>query len=201
MARRTFYDSRSGTFKTTKARRKRRRGGTRGIGVGALGQGLTNVKSVKGTLKGLQGVLLTGAIAAGGAIMAQAVYERLGEQQAKLTLKGWQRQAAVLATGLGIAILVAKYAKKPRIAAALAIGPVVSVAMTVFADILAERNGVPPLPASGFGLTTIQPSWPAIPQNASGAFGDVVQYGGQNPWGVEFPGRVPRSYATQGVYA
>lgn len=196
MARRTYYDSRSGTFRTTTRRKSRRR--TSGIaGIGGLGQGLSNVKSIKGTVKGLTGVLITGGIAAAGAILAESVYEKLGVEGAKLQLEGWKRQAAILAVGLGIALLVAKYAKKPRIAAALAIGPAVAVGMRLFADIMKKNNNN----AAGLGrlgLTTIQPSWRQMPETAG--LGSAVQYGGQIPYGFEFPGAKPRQYATQGIY-
>lgn len=187
---RTYYDSSTGTFKTTGRRRRRR--STSGLAGFGLGQGLTSVKSIKGTMKGLTGVMLTGGIAAAGAILAESVYEKLGVEGAKLKLEGWKRQAAILAVGLGIALLVAKYAKKPRIAAALAIGPVVAVGMRVFADVMKKNN------TSGLGLTTIQQSWPAMPQTP--ALGSVEQYGGDVPYGFEFPGKKPRNYATQGVY-
>lgn len=181
----TYYDSRSRTFK------RRRKGGRRRRstgGIGTFGAGFGSMKSVKSTLKGFQGVIVTGAIAAGGVVITDAVYDKIG---GKLGLSGWQRELAKLATGFAIAIVVGKLLKKPRLGAAIAVGPAVAAFLRIFADVL-HKEGM-----SGLGLTTIQPA--AIPQFAMGNMGSLEQYGGPTPYGMQFPGAKPRSYAVAGM--
>ena len=157
----------------------RRRTGTRrstsgianaGIsGLGAFGTG----KSLKSMLGGVKGVLITGAIAAGGAITTDALFEKIGE---KWEISGWQRDAAKMATGIALGFLIAKFLKKPKLAAAFAIGPIVVGAMRIFADVLGRTEGLgmtvmeqadryTSMYAPFYGTSGAQPT-PALPMGA-----------------------------------
>ena len=108
----------------------RRRTGTRRkprsslgtAGLGAFGTG----KSLKSMLGGVKGVLITGGIAAGGAIATDSLFEKIG---ASWDIEGWQRDLAKMGLGVALGILIAKILKKPQIAAAFAIGPIVAGGM------------------------------------------------------------------------
>lgn len=118
--------------------RSRSRGGLSGIG--SLGQG-----SMRATLSSVKGILLTGGIAAGGAVVTMKVYEKIG---GSLGLTGWKRDVAEIATGILLGILIAKALKKPKLAAAFAIGPVVAGGIKLFSRAV---NGTS---LSGLGLVT-----------------------------------------------
>jgi hypothetical protein len=81
----------------------------------------------------VKGLLVTGAIAAGGAVITDRVYEKVGKS---LGLAGWQRSLAKMATGIALGILIGKFLKKPKLAAAFAIGPVVVGAMEIFGVVM-----------------------------------------------------------------
>ncbi len=117
-------------------------------GLGSLGT-FGSATGLKGTLSSIKVVLITGTIAAAGAIITDQVYEKIG---ASLNLAGWQRNLAKMATGIGLALIIAKLTKKPKLAAAFAIGPVVAGAIRLFTDVM----GTPE--TSGLGLTAFTPS-------------------------------------------
>ena len=113
-----YYDPVTGQY-VQKSRRRRRSRKVGGLGsLGSFGQ----ARGLKGTLAGVKGVLITGAIATGGAVVTDQVYEKIG---GSLGLEGWKRDIAKMATGIALGILIAKIFKKPKLAAACAIGPVV----------------------------------------------------------------------------
>jgi hypothetical protein len=113
--------------------------------LGSFGQ----ATGLRGTLASVKGVLITGAIAAAGAIVTDQLYDKIG---ASLNLDGWKRDLAKMATGIALGIIIAKFTKKPKLAAAFAIGPVVAGSMRLFGDIM----GTPA--TSGLGLTAFSPS-------------------------------------------
>ena len=139
---RNVWDPRQGRYVRRRTSRSRRKTSSLS-GLGAFGTGT----SIKTMLGGVKGVLITGAIAAGGAITTDALFEKVA---AKLEIEGWQRDLAKMATGVALGILIAKILKKPKLAAAFAIGPVVAGAMRIFAEVLG--------PVSGLGMTLIEPA-------------------------------------------
>ena len=140
-----YYDpvSRGYVRRSTRKRRAKR---VSGLGsLGSFGQ----ATGLKGTLASVKGVLITGAIAAAGAIVTDQLYEKIG---ASLNLDGWKRDLAKMATGIALGIIIAKFTKKPKLAAAFAIGPVVAGAIRLFGDVM----GTPAV--DGLGLNTFTPS-------------------------------------------
>lgn len=127
-------------------RRKKpgRRSGIAGAGLQGLGAFGTG-KSLKSMLGGVKGVIITGAIAAGGAVTTDALFEKIGE---KWEIAGWQRDAAKMALGIALGIVIAKFLRKPKLAAAFAIGPIVVGAMRIFADVVGRTEGL--------GLTVVE---------------------------------------------
>lgn len=117
------------------SRRCIRRSGSRG-GLGGLGT-LGQTTGLKSTFNSVKGLLLTGGIAAGGAIITTKVYDKVGKS---LNLAGWQRALAKMATGIALGIIIGKFLKKPRLAAAFAIGPVVAGSLEIFADIMKDSS-------------------------------------------------------------
>lgn len=115
-------------------------------GLGAFGSG----KSLKSMFSGVKGVMITGGIAAGGAIATDSLFEKIG---ASWDIEGWQRDLAKMGLGVALGILIAKVLKKPSIAAAFAIGPVVAGGMRIFADVVSRQDEV-----SGLGMTVIEPA-------------------------------------------
>jgi hypothetical protein len=142
----SVYDPSSRSY-VRRSRGRRRGRGTAGLGsLGAFGQG----SSLKATLGSVKGVVITGVIAASGAVVTDQVFDKVG---ASLDLAGWKREAAKIATGIVLGIAIAKLLKKPKIAAAFAIGPVVSGLLNIFAEVMAKQGST-----AGLGLTTFQPT-------------------------------------------
>lgn len=115
-------------------------------GLGAFGTG----KSLRSMFGGVKGVLITGSIAAGGAIATDSLFEKIG---ASWEIDGWQRDLAKMGLGVALGILIAKVLKKPQLAAAFAIGPVVAGGMRIFADVMSRQEAT-----EGLGLTVIEPA-------------------------------------------
>ncbi len=129
-----------------------RYGSSRSAGLSGIGR-FGQTASLKGTVDSVKGVLITGGIAAGGAIITQKIYAKFG---GSLGLTGWKASLAKMATGIALGILVAKVLKKPKLAAAFAIGPVVAGMIELSAEVLGDD--VPAL--SGFGATAFEPVSP-----------------------------------------
>lgn len=134
-----------------------RRGGVRRCAKFA-GSGLSGFSdigqagSLRATLSSVQGVLTTGAIAAGGALITDELFDKIG---ASLDLSGYQRDAAKMALGLGLGIVIGKFLGKPKLAAAFAIGPVVAGALDIFhAVMLSPAHAAAGLP---LGLMAVEP--------------------------------------------
>ncbi len=190
----TYYDP---VTRTHVRRGRRRRRSNRVTGLGALGN-FGQASGLKGTMSSIKGVLITGTIAAAGAIITDQVYERIG---ASLGLAGWKRDLAKMATGIALGLVIAKFLKKPRLAAAFAIGPVVAGALNLFGDVMGNR-------VSGLGAYTFTPSdainsmyAPLYGANAPGlaAVNTFQQYG---PRAAEFMQPAPPlsdSYAMPGL--
>jgi len=145
---RTVYNPKLKRYVRRRTGIRKRRSSVRGISgnLGAFGTG----KSLKSMVGGVKGVIITGGIAAGGAIGTDALFEKIG---ASWNVEGWQRDLAKMGLGVGLGILIAKILKKPQVAAAFAIGPIVAGVMRMSADILARQGGV-----SGFGRTVLEPA-------------------------------------------
>lgn len=147
----SYWDPVSGRY-VRRAAGRRRSKTVRGLGtLGSFGQ----ATGLKGTLASIKGVLITGTIAAAGAIVTDQVYDKIA---ASLNLDGWKRDLAKMATGIALGILIAKITKKPKLAAAFAIGPVVAGAMRLFGDVMSSA----PPGIQGYckplGLTAYSPS-------------------------------------------
>ncbi len=138
------YDPATNMYVSRSTGRKRSR---RVSGLGSLGA-FGQSSSLKGMLGGVKGVLITGSIAAGGAILTDRVFDKVAE---KWEIEGWKRDAAKMAFGIALAILIAKVTKKPKLAAAFAIGPVVAGAMRIFGGLMGDGT-------AGLGLNTFTPS-------------------------------------------
>ena len=138
------YDRRTGMYVSRSRGRKRSR---RVSGLGSLGA-FGQSSSLKGMLGGVKGVLITGTIAAGGAILTDQVFNRVA---GNWNIDGWKRDIAKIGFGIGLAILIAKITKKPKLAAAFAIGPVVAGAMHIFGDLMGSD-------VSGLGFNAFTPS-------------------------------------------
>lgn len=138
----SVYDPRTGTY-VYRAKRRRRARTVGGLGtLGNFGQ----AAGLKGTLSSVKGVLITGSIAAGGAIITQQVFDKIA---ANWSIDGWKRDLAQMGTGIALGILIAKLLKKPKIGAAFAIGPVVAGAIRMFSDVMGST--------AGLGLTAFTP--------------------------------------------
>lgn len=127
-------------------RSKRKRRSRKVSGLGSLGT-FGQAGSLKGMFTGVKGVLVTGGIAAGGAIATQQIFDKVA---ANWDLAGWKRDVAQMATGIALGILIAKIFKKPKLGAAFAIGPVVAGAMNIFGDVMQKGT-------AGLGLTAYTP--------------------------------------------
>ncbi len=137
------FDARTGQYiyRATGRRRARKVSGLGNLGTFGQAAGL------KGSLKGIKGVLITGAIAAGGAIVTQQIFDKIAKDW---SVTGWKRDVAQIGLGIGLGILIAKVLKKPRLAAAFAIGPVVAGAIRIF-------GGLMPGSTAGLGYTAFTP--------------------------------------------
>lgn len=136
--------------------------GSRGFsGVGTLAP-LGQTTSLRANFNSIQSLLVTGGIAAGGAVITQKVFDMIAT---KITLTGVKRYVAEMATGIAIGIVVGKVFKKPKLGANIAIGPIVLGALKIFGELM--HTG-PMAPYSGLGLQTIQPYTPQNPYSGLG---------------------------------
>lgn len=139
-----YFDPVTGQF-VSRSRSKRRARKVSGLGsLGSFGQS----SSIKGMMSGMKGVLVTGAIAAGGAIITDQIFERVA---GNWNIDGWKRHLAMMGTGIALGIVIAKLLKKPKLAAAFAIGPVVAGGIRLFADVMGPGS------TAGLGLTAYTP--------------------------------------------
>lgn len=167
-----YWDSRSRSYKT---RRRRRRRSSSFSGLGTLG----GATSLKATLGDVKGVLITGAIAAGGAITTEALFDKVA---GSLALEGYTKELAKAATGIALGIMISKITKKPRLGAAFAIGPVVAAGMRIFAELLGTSS------TAGLGLVTLRPLHPTAPPTAGlGQLTQIATAPGMTPAWMQNP--------------
>ncbi|MCK5641115.1 MAG: hypothetical protein KAJ19_09970 [Gammaproteobacteria bacterium] len=129
-------------------RPKRRRRAKRVSGLGGLAS-FGQASGLKPTISSVKGVLITGSIAAGGAIITARLFDKVA---GRWNIEGWKRDLAQIATGIALGILIAKLLKKPKLAVAFAIGPVVAGAIKIFSELMG------PGATQGLGLTAFTPS-------------------------------------------
>jgi len=131
--------------------RSRRR---RSLGEIALG----NPGTLSGTMRDVKGVLVTGAIAVSGAVITDKVFNLIAKNW---PVTGWKRYLGEAATGIALGILVGKFLKRPRLGAAIAIGPVVVAGLKATAELM---NAGPLSPAStaGLGMMSIDPYYQSL---------------------------------------
>ena len=113
-------------------------GGLGFSGMGSVG-GLGQATGLKANLSSVQGVLITGAVAAGGATITEMLFKEIKKY---VTLEGYVGDAAEMAVGIAVGIVIGKYLKKPKIGAAFAIGPIVNVGLRIFGQIMGEGPAV-----------------------------------------------------------
>jgi len=130
-------------------RRSHRRRSMRGLGdIGSMGA--VNMRQAFNSVKD---VLITGAIAAGGAIVSVKVLDMIDKDKTMIKA-GYQRDLATAAVGIGAGLIVGKFAKKPKIGAAIAIGAVVIAAWNMLAR--SQVLGAGMSTVSGLGLVSIE---------------------------------------------
>ena len=140
---RRVYDPVTGGYVMRSSGRRRSR---RVSGLGTLA-GFGTGSGIKATVGSVKGVLVTGAIAAGGAIVTQQIFDRVA---ANWSIAGWKRHLAQIATGVALGIVIAKLLKKPKLAAAFAIGPVVAGTLQIFGEVMQGHT-------AGLGFTAYTP--------------------------------------------
>lgn len=145
---RTAWNPVTGGYERKCASRSRGTGSLGGLSLGSFGQ----AGGMKATFNSVKGVLITGMIAVGGAFVTERVYDKIG---AELKLAGWKADLAEMATGVVLGLLIGKLLKRPKLAAAFAIGPVVNGGMKLFTTLMAEAGST-----HGVGLTAFQPVTP-----------------------------------------
>lgn len=145
------WDPVTGTYaRKCVSRYASRSSGLSGIGsVANFGQ----ATGLKGTFNSVKGVMITGAIAVGGAFLTQRVYEKIGKE---LKLSGWKSDLAEIATGVALGLVIGKFLKRPKLAAAFAIGPVVNGGIKLANRVLAETAGL----GGPIGMTAFEPVTP-----------------------------------------
>jgi hypothetical protein len=148
--RNVYSPATGGTVRRCAEMARRRSSGLLGeIGDVALG----DPGPLRGTLSDVKGVLLTGAVAAGGAILTDRVFSMIAS---KWNVTGWKRYMAEAATGIALGIAIGRFLKRPRLAATVAIGPVVVAGLRMLGDLM----GTGPFAGlSGYdlGMMSIEP--------------------------------------------
>lgn len=148
----TRWDAKKRRYVRTRRKKRRKSRATGALaGLGGFGQ----VSTLKASVSSVKGILITGGIAAGGAIITERVFDRIQEGAVKKGegLEGYTMIAAKMATGLALALVISKFLKKPGLAAAFAIGPVVSGLI----DVINELTEPSVSPTHGLGMMAIDP--------------------------------------------
>jgi len=128
--RRSYYPS----TRTTVRRRSRKKKG--GLGLGSLAN-FGQARSLRANFDSIKSVLYTGMIAAGGAVLTERVFKML---PVEWNLTGYKGAGVKVAIGIAMGLVIAKVLKKPKIAAAFAIGPVVSAVMDIVNMLTTQRE-------------------------------------------------------------
>jgi len=118
---------------------------------------------LRGTFTDVKKIAIAGGIGAGGVIVTDWVFDQITKNVESLAgLTGAKRAAAEAATGIAIGIIVGKFLKRPKLAANLAIGPVI----LGIARALGDLAGIGPFAAGGelsgfdadaLGMMSIEP--------------------------------------------
>jgi len=116
--------------KVTRRQTKRRSSRPRFM-LGNLGAG----EGLKASLSAVKGVLITGLIAAGGAVVTRKIFDAYGSK-VNLTKGSTEESLAIGAVGIAGGIMIAKFFKKPDIGAAFAIGTLVLAGINILGTVL-----------------------------------------------------------------
>lgn len=103
----------------------------RSVMLGELGAG----EGLKATFQSVKGVLITGLVAAGGAVVTRKLFDAYGAKM-NLAKGSLEESLAIGAVGIGGGIIISKFLKKPDIAAAFAVGTLVLAGMNMLTNIL-----------------------------------------------------------------
>ena len=127
---------------------------------------------------------MTGGIAVGGAILTEEVFKRIA---ARYPMEGWKYAVAEIATGLALGIAIGKILKKPKLAAIIAIGPVVVGGLRLLGTLV----NAGPFAAGGamsgvedMGLMTVEPYQQPMLTGAAPAVGAMQVGPGVPSWMV-----------------
>ncbi len=163
-----------------------------GGGLSGLGQS----SSLKASLMDVKDVVITGGIAAAGVLISDKLFDLIA---GGMDLEGWERNLAQAATGIALGIIVGKFLKKPRLAATLAVGPVVFAALRLFGDLMKVGPFAPSVAGLGrMGLVDVEPFYqaqPALLDYASAPGLGMVQAGPGVPERLLYPGVIAGALA------
>lgn len=99
--------------------------------LGSMGAG----EGLKASFAAVKGVLITGLIAAGGAVVTRKIFDAYGAK-VNLTKGSTEESLAIGAVGIAGGIMIAKFFKKPDIGAAFAIGTLVLAGINILGTVL-----------------------------------------------------------------
>lgn len=105
--------------------------------LGDLGAG----EGLMASFSAVKGVLITGLIAAGGAVVTRKLFDAYGSKL-NLTKGSIEESLAIGAIGIGGGIMISKFLKKPDIGAAFAVGTLVLAGMNIIGNILGTTAGL-----------------------------------------------------------
>jgi hypothetical protein len=122
-------------------RRRVKRGSFRGVG--NIGYSKTELKA---SFNAVKGVMMTGLIAAGGAVITRKIFDAFEKTETAKTMKmtkgSMTESLAMAAVGITGGILIVKFLKKADIGTAFAIGPIVVAGMNLLGEVLGETSGL-----------------------------------------------------------
>lgn len=122
--------------KATK-RYSKRRVSRKPMFMGNLGAG----EGMKASFSAVKEVLVTGLIAAGGAVVTRKLFDAYGTKMG-LAKNSIEESLAIGAVGIGGGIIIAKFLKKSELGAAFAIGTVVLAGMNIIGNVLKPTAGL-----------------------------------------------------------
>lgn len=143
------YSPATGGYVRRCARMARRRRSLGEIGQLSLG----NPGTLKGTLSDVKGVIFTSAVAVGGAVLTDKLFTLIAKNW---NVTGWKRYTAEAATGIALGIMVGKFLKRPQLAAAIAVGPVVLAGLKAAGELL-NAGPLAPQAMAGLGMVSVEP--------------------------------------------
>lgn len=107
------------------------------MGMGNMGAG----EGIKASFSAVKSVLVTGLIAAGGAVVTRKLFDAYGAKM-NLSKNSVEESLAIGAVGIGGGIIISKFLKKPELGAAFAIGTVVLAGMNIIGNVLNPTSGL-----------------------------------------------------------